>query len=181
VAKVILGVTGGIAAYKACELARLLCKDGHEVTAVLTDEATQFVSELSFAALTGRRAYRELFRGAEGTVEHVPLARWAELLLIAPATANILGKLASGLADDLLSCVAATAMGRVPIILAPAMNESMWQNPFVRKNVAALEGVGCLVVPPGTGELACGEVGQGRLADLPEIMRAVGEALSDSR
>jgi len=179
-ARLVLGVTGGISAYKACDLVRLLRKGGHEVAAVLTDEATKFVSELTFATLTGRRVYREMFRGAEGSPEHIPLARWADLLLIAPATANILGKIASGLADDLLSCVAATSLGSVPIVLAPAMNESMWHNPFVQKNVAALEAAGCLIVPPGAGELACGEVGEGRLADLPQILRAAEAALSGS-
>lgn len=180
-ANVLLGVTGGIAAYKACELARLLRKQGHEVTAVLTDEAAEFVSELTFATLTGRRAYRELFHrgapGVEGALEHVPLARWGHVLLVAPATANFLGKLACGLADDLLSCVAATALGTIPVVLAPAMNESMWRNPFVQRNVAALKEAGCLVVPPGEGELACGEAGVGRLAALEDIAAALARAL----
>ncbi len=188
--RVLLGVTGGIAAYKALELARLFRKAGWEVQAVMTESARKFVGPESFRALTGHPVALELFpktrpddakrRGAN--VEHVDLATSAELVVIAPATANIIGKLASGIADDLLS----TLLLAVPketiqngrVLFAPAMNTNMWQNPAVMTNVRQLAAAGYRFIAPGEGELACGTSGPGRMAEPPVIFEHCRAALA---
>ncbi len=184
--EVLLGVTGSIAAYKSLELVRLFRKAGWSVTVVMTRHAARLVGPESFAALSGRPVALELFPRhrpvVDGTrIEHVGLAAGADLIVVAPATANLLGKLAGGIADDLLSTLllavpeATLKAGRV--ILAPAMNANMWSHPSVRKNTARLLDLGCTVVGPQTGGLACGDQGPGRLADPATIFHACRAAL----
>ncbi len=172
---ILLGITGGIAAYKACELARMLIRAGHRVRTCLTDAGSRFVTPLTLATLTGEPCfganpeYHEW--RANPKVEHVDLAKWAELIAVVPATADILGKTANGLADDLLSTVLLAARG--PVLWAPTMNHAMWKHPAVQTNLATLRGCGHLVVDPTVGFLAEGETGIGRLAELEDIFEAI--------
>ena len=178
--RIALGVTGGIAAYKAAELARLLIQRGHEVQAILTDSAKQFITPLTFATLTGRKAITTLFSegSAESTyassVEHIGVAQENDLLLVAPATAHVLAQFAHGLASDFLSTLYLAFTG--PVVLAPAMNTNMWEHPATRSNLDTLRGRGHVVVTPGDGFLACGVIGPGRLAEPEEIADAVDHA-----
>ncbi|MBI2437946.1 MAG: phosphopantothenoylcysteine decarboxylase [Lentisphaerae bacterium] len=172
---IVLGVTGSIAAYKAAELARLMLKNQWEVAVVMTVAATRFIGELTFRSLTGRPVVVDMFAEVEWRTPHVALADWADVLVIAPCTANVLAKLAHGLADDALSATALACVA--PLVLAPAMNEKMWQHPATRENARLLKARGALLVEPEQGELACGYAGWGRLADLEKIMRAVEAAL----
>lgn len=178
---IILGVTGGIAAYKAADLARLLLEGGSEVQVVMTAGARRFVTALTFAALTQRKVITELFsdHGENATldsaIEHIRVAREGDLLLVAPATADILAKFAAGIADDFLTATHLAFTG--PVIVAPAMNTHMWNHPATRENVARLRERGVVVVEPESGPLACGMRGPGRLADLETIADAAGEAL----
>jgi phosphopantothenoylcysteine decarboxylase/phosphopantothenate--cysteine ligase len=168
--RVLLGVCGGIAAYKAAYLARALRADGAEVTAVLTASATRFIGTETFAGLTGTPAYASLW-DAGGTVVHVELAHAADVVVIAPATANMLAKLAHGLADDLLSAAALEFRG--PMVVAPAMHTGMWSNPATQANVATLAQRAVRFVGPVEGALAHGDEGAGRLAEPDEIAAAV--------
>jgi phosphopantothenoylcysteine decarboxylase/phosphopantothenate--cysteine ligase len=175
--RVLLGVCGGIAAYKAAFLARELRAEGADVTAVLTSSATRFVGTETFAGLTGNPAHGSLW-GADGTVVHVDLAHATDVLVIAPATANLLAKLAHGLADDLLSAIALEFRG--PIVIAPAMHAGMWTSPATQANVAVLAARGVRFAGPVEGALAHGDEGIGRLAepqDIVEIVRAIAEEL----
>jgi phosphopantothenoylcysteine decarboxylase/phosphopantothenate--cysteine ligase len=168
--KVLLGVGGGIAAYKAAELARLLIQQDHSVQAVMTRAAEKFVQPLTFAALTGRKVLTDLF-AIEEAIEHISVAQEHEVLVIAPATADLLAKLAHGLADDFLTTVYLAFTG--PVVIAPAMNVNMWQHPATQANFATLAKRGHTIVEPGSGYLACGMVGPGRLAELEAIAEAV--------
>jgi phosphopantothenoylcysteine decarboxylase/phosphopantothenate--cysteine ligase len=176
VAEVLLGVSGGIAAYRALETMRLLQRRGHGVTAVMTRAARRFVGPASFAALSGRPVGLELFgEDARPGYDHLELARGADLLLVAPASANTLARMAAGLGDGLLGSVYLAFTG--PVLVAPAMNTRMWEHPATRANMATLLERGVRVVPPGTGLLADGETGVGRLAEPEDIAAAVDEAL----
>lgn len=169
--RLVVGVTGSIAAYKAAEVVSQLAQRGAEVTPMLTRGAAAFVSPLTFQTLSGRRALVETFdldRVEDPT--HIRLAHETELVLIAPATANILGKLAHGIADDLLTTFLLAV--RCPVLIAPAMNSMMWEHPAVRENVATLRARGAEFIQPGEGFLACGDVGPGRLAEPPHIVAA---------
>ena len=169
--KVVIGVTGSIAAYKACELVRLLVKRGDDVHVVMTEHAKAFVTPLTFRTLSRHPVQSELFaEPLDWKPEHIGLAERADLVVVAPATANILAKMAHGLADDLLSSVALAT--RAPILVAPAMNTGMWANPATQANLAALRARGVRVVEPGDGELACGTTGTGRMAEPGEIFAA---------
>lgn len=172
--RVLLGVTGGIAAYKAAILARLMVAEGAEVTTVLTEGATRFVGADTFAALTDRRAYTSLWE-SPGEVIHVRLAHDADVAVVAPCTANFMAKLANGLADDLLSAVLLEYPGQ--LVLAPAMHTGMWNAPATRQNASALASRGVLFVGPVEGALAHGDEGMGRLAEPEEILAAVASAL----
>jgi phosphopantothenoylcysteine decarboxylase/phosphopantothenate--cysteine ligase len=175
--RVLLGVTGGIAAYKAAYLARSLVALGADVTAILTASATRFVGADTFSALTGKPAHTSVW-GAPGDVLHVRLARDADLLVIAPATANTIAKLAHGLADDLLSAVALEFDG--PVVCAPAMHEGMWNAPPTRHNVHELRARGVRFVGPVEGELAHGDVGMGRMSEPDAIAAAVADTVTDT-
>lgn len=178
-AHVIVGVTGGIAAYKAAELVSLLGKQGHEVRCIMTSAAQQFITPLTLQTLSGNPVYTDMFHpqdNMEWQVEHIGLARWADCVLIVPATADFIGKVAHGLADDFLStCVMATA---APVIFAPAMNDQMYANPIVQRNIATLREAGYRFVDPVEGNLACGTSGKGKMAS-PEEIAAVLETLRE--
>ncbi len=176
--RITLGVTGGVAAYKSAELVRRLQQEGHSVQVVMTRAACEFVTPLTFAALSGQKVITDLFAksstgeaNVESAIEHIAVAQRTDLLLVAPATADTLAKFARGLADDFLSTLylASTA----PVIVAPAMNVNMWQHAATQENVAALKARGVHVVEPNAGYLACGMTGPGRLAELDEILKAV--------
>jgi phosphopantothenoylcysteine decarboxylase/phosphopantothenate--cysteine ligase len=177
-ARVLLGVSGGIAAYKAAELARELLRAGAEVQPILTPAGEAMVSRATFAALTGRRVPASLWEDPEA-VEHVALARWGQVLVVAPATAHTLARMAAGLADDLLTSVALAFPG--PVVVAPAMHTEMWQHPATRANLELLERRGVAVVPPASGPLTSGDVGPGRLADLADLVAGVTAALAGTR
>jgi phosphopantothenoylcysteine decarboxylase/phosphopantothenate--cysteine ligase len=173
--KILIGITGGIAAYRAAELARILVKRGHVVRCCLTEAGSRFITPLTLASLTGQPCF-----GANPDyhewrpnpiIEHVDLARWADVVAVAPATADIMGKTANGLADDLLSTLLLATTARV--LWAPAMNKAMWAHPAVQANVQTLKAFGHTVVEPAEGMLACGEEGAGRLAEVTDIADAV--------
>lgn len=170
--RILLGVSGGIAAYKAAELVRLLVKAGAEVQVVMTAAAQHFVGAATFQALSGRPVRSDLWdASAEAAMGHIELARWASQIVIAPASADLLARLAHGHADDLLStlCLASAA----PLSIAPAMNQQMWAHPATQANLALLRQRGVQVLGPASGEQACGDVGEGRLLEPAEIVAAV--------
>jgi phosphopantothenoylcysteine decarboxylase/phosphopantothenate--cysteine ligase len=174
-----LGVTGGIGAYKAVEIARGLQKNGHDVVAVMTKSAERFVGPLTFEAITRREVITDQWKaGANADIEHISIASSIDLLLVAPATANTIGKFANGLADDFLSSLYTAT--RAPVLLAPAMNTNMFDHPAVAKNLETLMARGVHMVDPGSGYLACGWIGKGRLAE-PEAVVAAAEQVLRSR
>ena len=168
--KILLGVGGGIAAYKSAELARLLMERGHAVQVVMTAAAQEFVRPLTFAALTGRKVLTDLF-AIENAIEHIAVAQEHELLVIAPATADLMAKLANGLADDFLSTLYLAFRG--PVVVAPAMNVNMWEHAATQKNVEALRQRGHRIAGPDAGYLACGMTGAGRLTEPEAIADAI--------
>ena len=173
--QIILGITGGVAAYKSAELARLLTNQGHRVRCILTEAGARFITPLTLTSLTGEPCYganpdQGEWR-ANPSIEHIELARWADLVAVVPATANILGKAANGLATDLLSTLLLAT--RAPLLWAPAMNTGMWEHPAVQANIARLRSFGHAVVDPGEGMLACGEEGSGKLAEVASIAEAI--------
>ena len=177
---IVLGVTGSIAAYKAAELVRLMIKKNWEVSVVMTQAATRFVGELTFRTLTRRPVVLDMFLETETwRPTHISLADWADVLVIAPCTANVMAKLAHGLADDALSATALAC--QAPLVVAPAMNEKMWDNPATRENLCLLKSRGAVVVDVEQGELACGCEGRGRLAALDTIMAAVEKCVKSRR
>lgn len=175
--RVLVGVSGGIAAYKACELVRLLQNKGHEVRVAATPNALRFVSALTLQTLTGHPVRAELFSlTEESEISHIDLADWPEAVVVAPATAATIARLAHGMADDFLSTVCLAT--RAPVVVAPAMNVNMYNHPATRANLDLLAERGVRIVGPGTGELACGWEGEGRLADLEEIAGELEQLLS---
>ncbi len=175
--RVLLAISGGISAYKAPELLRALRKAGHEVRCALTPEAERFVSALVLQSLSGRSVRRDLFdAGEEGEIDHIGLADWAELVVVAPATANLMAKMAHGLADDLVSTVLLAT--RAPVLLAPAMNVNMWSHPATQTNLAILRSRGVELVGPEAGELACGWEGLGRMSEPSRIAEVVQSRLT---
>ncbi len=170
--RILLAVSGGIAAYKVPELVRALRRSGHAVRCILTREAHQFVTPLVLQTLSGAPVRSQLFDPSEeGEIDHIALADWAQLLLVAPATANLLAKLAHGLADDLVSAVALAT--RAPIAVAPAMNVNMWRHPATQGNLCVLRERGVRVIGPESGELACGWEGEGRMSEPAAIAGAI--------
>jgi phosphopantothenoylcysteine decarboxylase/phosphopantothenate--cysteine ligase len=176
--KIILGVGGGIAAYKSAEIARLLMQEGHAVQAVMTRAAQEFISPLTFAALTGRKTLTDLF-AIESAIEHISVAQENELMAIAPATADLIAKLAHGLADDFLTTIYLAFTG--PVVLAPSMNSNMWRHSATQANLETLRRRGHRIVEPESGYLACGMTGPGRLADPAAIVEAIGRESRKSR
>jgi phosphopantothenoylcysteine decarboxylase / phosphopantothenate---cysteine ligase len=165
---VVFGVTGGIAAYKAAYLARELVKAGLEVRVIMTEGGRQFITPLTFRTLTTNEVVTDTFQETGGEVLHIWLAQWAELAIIAPATANVIGKLANGIADDFLTTFALAT--RAPLLICPAMNTMMYQHPAVQENLRKLEQRGCRFMAPGEGALACGTQGTGRMSDVENIL-----------
>ena len=174
-ARVLLGVSGCVAAYKACEVVRGLQKAGCELRVVLTEHAERFVGRASFDALTGAPTLTDLFAYPGSAIPHIELSGWADLVLVAPATANVLAKMAHGLADDALSSTLLAT--EAPVLVAPAMNTRMWRNPATQANVACLRARGVQVIEPAAGRLACGDVGEGKLATVDDIVAAALAAL----
>jgi phosphopantothenoylcysteine decarboxylase/phosphopantothenate--cysteine ligase len=175
--RILLIIGGGIAAYKALDLIRRLREAGASVTPVLTRAAEEFVTPLSASALAAEKVYRDLFDLTdEAEMGHIELSRSADLVVVAPATANLMGKMAAGLADDLASTLLMATDKRV--LIAPAMNVRMWEHPATRRNLEVLGGDGALVVGPAAGAMACGEYGPGRLAEVSEIVAAIDAALA---
>lgn len=167
--KIVLGVTGGIAVYKAVDLVSRLRKAGCEVRVVMTEHAQQFVTPLTFKEISGNAVATSMWNAnQEFNVEHIALANWADVFLVAPATANILAKMACGIADDLLSTTLLAA--QAPIVVCPAMNTGMYQNPATQENIAKLQERGVTVMPPAVGHLACGTSGPGRLPEPQQIV-----------
>ena len=178
-AMIAVGVCGGIGAYKSVEVVRGLQKQGHDVVAIMTRSARRFVGELTFEAITRRRVLTSQFEpGANGSIEHIVLASSIDLLLVAPATANIIGKFANGIADDFLSSLYLAS--QAPVLMAPAMNTNMLEHPAVQRNLDALASRGTYFVDPGAGYLACGWIGKGRLAEPADIVRAAEQLLTPS-
>jgi len=174
--EILVGVTGGVAAYKTADLVSRLAQEGAAVSVVMTEHAQRFVGPLTFQALSRRPVYTDLFAEGAYDTDHIALADRAEAAVVAPATANVIGKLAAGIADDLLSTVLLAL--RVPVILAPAMNSAMWNHPAVQANVETLRRRGVRFVGPEEGRLACGTEGLGRMAEPETILQAVLEVLS---
>jgi phosphopantothenoylcysteine decarboxylase/phosphopantothenate--cysteine ligase len=170
--KVLVGVTGGIAAYKAAALVSRLVQEGADVSVVMTEAATRFVGPLTFQTLTSRPVYVDQFAAPEvHHTDHIALTDRTEIVAVAPATANIIGKLAHGIADDLLSTLLLAV--DVPVLMAPAMNVRMWNHPAVQANVAAIGSRGVRFVGPATGRLACGTSGKGRMAEPDDIFAEI--------
>jgi phosphopantothenoylcysteine decarboxylase / phosphopantothenate---cysteine ligase len=170
--KIILGVTASIAIYKACDITRRLRQEAFSVTVVATNEASRLISPLVFQSLSANKVYCGLFDTPETwEIEHVSLADKADLVLIAPATANIIGKIASGVCDDLLTCVVCAT--KSPVLIAPAMNEDMYRNKIVQENIRKLKSYGYRFIEPREGKLACGKVGLGCLAEVETILKEI--------
>ena len=180
--KILVGITGGIAAYKSPLLVRLLRKAGHEVRCVVTQHALQFVTPLTLETVSDNKVYADLFDSHnDHTTEHIALKDWGDMMVVAPATANIIGKMASGIGDDALSTLLLSFM-RKPIYLAPAMNTQMWECPAVQRNIEYLRSIGVHVLEPASGELACGTSGAGRMPEPEEIFATLTrEVLSGAK
>ena len=174
---ILLGVTGGIAAYKSVDLCSKLSTQGHDVCVVMTESARKLVSECLFRTLSKNPVLTDLFESPDWRPGHVALAERADLMVVAPATANFIGKLANGIADDVLSTSAIAFHKKV--LLAPAMNTHMWRHPAVQKNCETLRSWNIDFVGPASGHLACGDVGEGRMAEVPEILAKINELLKD--
>ncbi|MCJ7575620.1 MAG: bifunctional phosphopantothenoylcysteine decarboxylase/phosphopantothenate--cysteine ligase CoaBC [Dehalococcoidia bacterium] len=173
---IVLGVTGGIAAYKAAEIASQLTQAGAKVNVIMTEEAVQFISAVTFRALTGRPVVTEMFDlASEFSIEHVSLAKAADIVVIAPTTANIIAKLAAGIADEMLCCTVLAT--KAPVLIAPAMETNMYTNPITQENLSKLRARDFVIVGPATGWLASGKVGLGRLADINDIIGSVRQVL----
>src|SRR5579872_135153 len=180
--RIALGVTGGVAAYKAAELVRRLQQEKLDVQVVMTRAACEFITPLTFASLTGKKVITEMFSAersgpanVESAIEHIAVAQRIDLLLVAPATADVLGKFAHGIADDFLSTLYLAT--KAPVAVAPAMNVNMWEHPATQENVATLRARGVHVIDPDEGYLACGMVGAGRLASTESIVHKTCQVL----
>ncbi|MCK5577414.1 MAG: bifunctional phosphopantothenoylcysteine decarboxylase/phosphopantothenate--cysteine ligase CoaBC, partial [Dehalococcoidales bacterium] len=173
---VVLGIAGSIAAYKAADLASKLTQAGVGVEVVMTEAATRFITPLTLSSITGRPVVTGMWQPAsEFSIEHVSLAEAADVVVIAPATADIIAKLASGIADDILTCTVLAT--RAPVIIAPAMNDNMYRNPVTQENLSRLKARGFVIIEPGYGRLASGKTGTGRLAEVDRIIDAIRQVL----
>jgi phosphopantothenoylcysteine decarboxylase/phosphopantothenoylcysteine decarboxylase/phosphopantothenate--cysteine ligase len=178
VKNVLLGVTGSIAAYKAAEITRGLVKRGLSTRVIMTKSAERFITPLTFQTLTKHKVYTDMFEDVfYEDVRHISLAKNSDIAVVAPATANIIGKLTSGIADDMLSTVLMAMAAYKPILICPAMNTAMWENPAVKHNIERLKSYGFLFVEPEESELACGDTGKGALAPVDSIVNAVISSL----
>ena len=170
---ILLCVTGSIAVYKAAELANQLTKDGYHVETIMTDSAREFVTPLTFQTLTKNKVYTSMFEEYEpDQVEHISLAKKADLCIVAPATANIIGKIAGGIADDMATTVI-MALEHAPVYICPAMNTNMYENPIVQRNISNLKELGYSFIEPKESRLACGDLGKGAMADVEVIIQTI--------
>ena len=178
--RIIVGISGGIAAYKIPELIRLLVKAGAEVRVATTKNALQFVTELTLQTLSGSRVYSDVFAAInEHSTEHISLPDWCDAMIVAPATANVLGKMSSGIADDALTTTICSCVARKPMLIAPAMNDKMWENPAVQQAIATIRSwENCSVIEPAEGLLACGTSGKGRMPEPEELVEALEYVLT---
>lgn len=178
--KILVGVTGGIAAYKTCSLVNMFLKDGADVKVIMTYSATKFITPLTFQSLTNHPVYVDMWQTHnKDEVEHISLAKWADVMVISPATANIIGKIAHGLADDLLTTLVMALPKDTPVLIVPAMNTNMWENPITQKNVETLsEYKKYRFIDPRKGVLACRDEGSGKIADSKDIFDEVQKILS---
>ena len=175
---VLVGVSGGVAAYKAVDLAGKLTGAGSRVKTVMTENACQLIGPKIFEAVTRSAVFTSLWDSPEEyKISHINLADWADIIVVAPATANIIGKVANGLCDDLLSTTLCTCWQR-PVLLAPAMNERMWSNPVVQRNIKTVQEMGFKLIGPEEGRLACGTEGIGRMSEPQDILEAIGKIAS---
>jgi phosphopantothenoylcysteine decarboxylase/phosphopantothenate--cysteine ligase len=175
---IVLGITGGIAAYKAADIASKLTQAGANVEVVMTESATKLITPLTLRNITGRPVVTDMFElGSEYSVEHIALAEAADAVAIAPATANTIAKLAVGIADNMLCCIVLAT--KVPVIVAPAMNDNMFQNPITQENLAKLKARGFTIIDPEYGRLASGKTGWGRLAEVETIIKAIEQVVGD--
>ncbi|MCK4753205.1 MAG: hypothetical protein KAS75_07145 [Planctomycetes bacterium] len=178
---VLLGVSGGIAAYKAVDLASKLTAEGAKAHVVMTENACQLIGPKSFEAVTGQAVFSSLWSGPEEyKIGHINLVEQADIIVVAPATANIIGKIANGICDDLLSTILCVCWNK-PTILAPAMNEKMWNNPAVQQNVNTLKQRGFRLIGPKEGRLACGAMGMGRMLEPEEILEAIKRVVGETK
>ena len=178
--KIILGVTGSIAAYKIASLASMLKKQGADITVIMTENATHFINPITFETLTGNKCLIDTFdRHFEYSVEHVSLAKWADVFLVAPASANVIGKIAGGIADDMLTTTFLAC--ECPKIIAPAMNTRMYRNPIVRDNLEKCRRFGMEILTPATGYLACGDTGSGKMPEPETLCFAIEHAISHEK
>jgi phosphopantothenoylcysteine decarboxylase/phosphopantothenoylcysteine decarboxylase/phosphopantothenate--cysteine ligase len=175
---ILVGVSGSIAAYKAADIVNVLTKDGYRVDVIMTRGGMAFVTPLTFQTLSKNRVYTDVFQeDYPSEVKHISLAKKADLLLVAPASADVIGKMANGIADDMLTTVALAIRG-IPRYIAPAMNTAMYENPIVRENLGKLKSCGFEVIEPKEARLACGDLGKGALAGVETIVRTVENRLS---
>ncbi|KKQ17806.1 MAG: Phosphopantothenoylcysteine decarboxylase, Phosphopantothenate-cysteine ligase [Berkelbacteria bacterium GW2011_GWA1_36_9] len=177
--KVLIGVTGGIAAYKTCSLVNMFSKEGADVKVIMTHGATKFVTPLTFQSLTNHPVYLDMWQTYnKEEVEHISLAKWADIVVISPATANIIGKIAHGIADNMLTTVVMALPKETPVLIVPAMNTNMWENPIVQKNVKILsEDKKYKFINPRKGILACRDEGYGKIVDNEVIIEEVQKIL----
>ncbi|MFH1288531.1 MAG: flavoprotein [bacterium] len=169
---ILIGVTGGIAAYKTADLINLFRKRGDDVKIIMTKSAMEFITPLTFQVLTGNQVYFDMF-GVDRDIKHISLSKWADILIIVPATANIIGKIAGGIADDLLTTTVISLPDTVCKFVAPAMNTNIWKNKILRKNVKILQENNFVIIPPRSARLACGDYGEGALAKVEDIVKVV--------
>ena len=177
---IVVGISGGIAAYKIPELIRSLVKAGAEVRVATTRNALQFVTELTLQTVSGSRVYSDVFAAInEHATEHISLPEWCDAMIVAPATANVLGKMASGIADDALTTTIASCVARKPMVIAPAMNDKMWANPATQESIRTIrQWTNVTVLEPAEGPLACGTSGKGRMPEIEELQEALEYALA---
>jgi phosphopantothenoylcysteine decarboxylase/phosphopantothenate--cysteine ligase len=179
--RILLGVSGGIAAYKAVDLASKLTAAGCKVQTIMTESACELIRPKSFEAVTGNQVFTDLWNSpTEYNIGHINLSDWADVLVVAPATANIIGKAANGICDDLLSTTLCASTKKI-VLLAPAMNSNMWDNPIVKKNIDILKNVGFEIIGPEKGRLACGTEGWGRMSSPQTILERIEKIISKNK
>jgi len=173
---IVIGVTGGIACYKAADLVSSLVKKGFDIHVIMTENAVEFITPLTFQTLSGNQVATSMFeRITSFEVEHISLAQRADVFVVAPASANFIGKMAHGISDDMLTTTIMAT--KAPVVIAPAMNTAMWENPILKDNLEKLKKFGVQVVAPDEGRLACGDIGKGKLAEVEEILEVIGKAV----
>jgi len=178
--KILIGVTAGIAIYKICSLVRLFLKNGAQVRVIMTNNATKLISPITFQALTNSQVYISMFPPTDSNaLDHINLSKWADLFILAPATANTIGKIANGICDNILTTTILALPEKIPLIIAPAMNVNMWENPFVQENIKKLKKrKNLFIIGPAKGILAEGIVGKGRMVEIEEIFKLAKKILT---